>query len=449
MSASEPVPAAEPTQIGRRAFLTRSVVAGAGLIVGPALIAACSGTTASTAPSAAASVASTAPSAAASAAAPSAAASAASAAPSAAASASESAAASSANTPNQATTLKDFKPFVPSTTAGSKPPVPNTFSYFIPEASEYFNGLSDAAKQAATERKIEFAGQVISGSDPVKNIDQMNTALQKGIGGMWIQPDDSVAQGQVIVKAIPSGVCCWFSGHPATMQGMADQYDLGYQQGLGAVDYITKQLGGKATVVSFILDHIEILIPRKEGTRDALKTGGPGITLIEQELQKINTDEGFQFASTLLQAHPDVLVWLGPDDTVLGVDAYLKSKKQDPATNKTLCSGLNGTDAGMAALKTGKSFIRQIYGFNNNLIGYVVGEQMADWFGGLQISAVAQVRVIPVLSPDGVDAFKALTADPAASYTKLVGGDYDTLGMALWGQIDYDHRMNYTANAIT
>src|SRR6478735_5060038 len=186
MSASEPVPAAEPTQIGRRAFLTRSVVAGAGLIVGPALIAACSGTTASTAPSAAASVASTAPSAAASAAAPSAAASAASAAPSAAASASESAAASSANTPNQATTLKDFKPFVPSTTAGSKPPVPNTFSYFIPEASEYFNGLSDAAKQAATERKIEFAGQVISGSDPVKNIDQMNTALQKGIGGMWI-----------------------------------------------------------------------------------------------------------------------------------------------------------------------------------------------------------------------------------------------------------------------
>ena len=57
MSASEPVAAAEPTQIGRRAFLTRSVVAGAGLIVGPALIAACSGTTASTAPSAAASTA--------------------------------------------------------------------------------------------------------------------------------------------------------------------------------------------------------------------------------------------------------------------------------------------------------------------------------------------------------------------------------------------------------
>src|SRR4051794_36513356 len=258
MSASEPVPAAEPTQIGRRAFLTRSVVAGAGLIVGPALIAACSGTTASTAPSAAASAAASA----AGSAAPSAAASAASAAPSvvASASAAASAGASAAITPNQATTLKDFKPYVPNPTAGSKPPVPNSFSYFVPSASEYFTGLSDAAKQAAADRKIEYGGMVLSDADPVKNIDQMNTALQKGIGGLWIQPDDSVAQGQIIVKSIPSGVCSWFSGHPATVQAMADQYDLGYQQALGAVDYITKNLGGKATVVSFILDHIEILI---------------------------------------------------------------------------------------------------------------------------------------------------------------------------------------------
>ena len=182
MSASEPVAAAEPTQIGRRAFLTRSVVAGAGLIVGPALIAACSGTTASTAPSAGAS---TAASAAASAA-PSAAASAVSAAPSVAAS--PSAAASAAITPNQATTLKDFKPYVPNPTAGSKPPVPNSFSYFVPSASEYFTGLSDAAKQAAADRKIEYGGMVLSDADPVKNIDQMNTALQKGIGGPGSSP---------------------------------------------------------------------------------------------------------------------------------------------------------------------------------------------------------------------------------------------------------------------
>ena len=253
----------------------------------------------------------------------------------------------------------------------------------------------------------------------------------------------------MIEKSIPSGVCCWFSGHPATIQGMADQYDLGYQQGLGAVKYIQENLGGKATVVSFILDHIEILIPRKLGTQDALKTGGAGITLIEQELQKITSDEGFQFASTMLQAHPEIQVWLGPDDTVLGVDAFLKSKKEDPAKNKTLCSGLAGTDAGFAALKSGTSFFRQSYGFFNNLIGYSVGQEMADWFAGLEVPQLAQGRCIPVLSPAEVDEFKKLTADPAASYKKLIGGDYDSLGLALWGQIKYDTRMNYTANAVT
>jgi ABC-type sugar transport system substrate-binding protein len=338
---------------------------------------------------------------------------------------------------------------VPNPTPGSKPPVPSNFSYFVPSVSEYFKGLSDAAGNAAKDRGIEYGGLVISDADPVKNIDQMNTALQKGIGGMWIQPDDSVAQGAVIEKSIPSGVCCWFSGHPATIQGMADQYDLGYQQGLGAVKYIQDNLGGKATVVSFILDHIEILIPRKIGTQDALKTGGAGITLIEQELQKITSDEGFQFASTMLQAHPDIMVWLGPDDTVLGVDAFLKSKNEDPAKNKTLCSGLAGTDAGFAALKSGTSFFRQSYGFFNNLIGYSVGQEMADWFAGLEVPQLAQGRCIPVLSPAEVDEFKKLTADPAASYKKLIAGDYDTLGLALWGQIKYDTRMNYTANAVT
>ena len=111
--------------------------------------------------------------------------------------------------------------------------------------------------------------------------------------------------------------------------------------------------------------------------------------------------------------------------------------------------GLAGTDAGFAALKSGTSFFRQSYGFYNNLIGYVVGQQMADWFAGLEIASVQQGRCIPVLSPAAVDDFKKFTADPAASYKKLIAGDYDSLGLALWGQINYDTRMSYTANAVT
>ena len=122
---------------------------------------------------------------------------------------------------------------------------------------------------------------------------------------MWIQPDDSVAQGAVIVKAIPVGVCMLFWGHPATIQAMADQYDLGYQQALGAVQWIKDNSAGwpRSAASSSTTSRFS---SRERGDHDALKTGGDGITLIEQELQKINADEGFQFASTLLQAHPDI-----------------------------------------------------------------------------------------------------------------------------------------------
>ena len=399
--------------IGRRQFLTRGALAGAGLVMAPSVIAACSTGTASKAPSAA-----------------------------------PSAAPSVAITPNLSTSLKEFKPFAPSDKTGTKPPVPNVFVYSIPEASEYFNGLSKAAETAAKERGIQYDGEVISDGDPVKNIDQLNQLLQKGIGGIWIQPEDSPAQGVVIEKGIPQGVCMVFSGHPATIQGMADQYDLGYQQALGAVQWIKDNLGGKATVMNFILDHIEILIPRRQGTLDALKTGGAGITILEQELQKINTDEGFEFASTALQAHPEINVWIGPDDTVLGVDAFLKSKSKDPAKEKVLATGLNGTDAGLAALKSNKSFIRQIYGFNSNLIGYAIGNYMADWFLGKQVPQVIQGRGVAVLSPADVDTFNALIKDYKAGYTALQGGDTGK-GLAAWGAINYDTRMNYTKNAIT
>jgi ABC-type sugar transport system substrate-binding protein len=411
----------------RRQFLGRSAIASAGIVSLPALLAACSTGGAATAAPSGSAPATDAPSGEAP---------------------SVSAGAVDFGTPNTSTSLKDFQPFAPSDTVGQKPPVPATFAYFVPEASEYFTGLSDAAQLAADDRGIQYDGLVLSNGDPVKNIDQMNQYLQRGVGGMWIQPEDSAAQGVVIEDAIPEGVCCYFSGHPATIQGMADQYDLGYSQGQGTVDWIKANLGGTATIVSFILDHIEILIPRRQGTNDALAAGGITYDLIEQELQKINADEGFEFASTMLQANPEINVWLGPDDTVLGVNAFLESKKLDPATEVILCSGMAGTEAGLAALESGTTFIREIYGFNNNVIGYAVGALMADWFEGKQIPQLMQGRCIPVKSPEAVAEFKALTDDARKGWELVYAGDYENQGLALWGQISYDTHMNYTANGV-
>jgi hypothetical protein len=74
---------------------------------------------------------------------------------------------------------------------------------------------------------------------------------------------------------------------------------------------------------------------------------------------------------------------------------------------------------------------------------------MADWFEGLQVPQLVQVRCVPITSPDQVAAFKALTQDAAGGFATVYGGDYETQGLALWGQISYATHMNYTANGVT
>jgi len=413
---------APSTGMDRRSFLTRGAVASAGLVSLPALVAACSPTAAP-----------------------------ATAAPSGPAGSAESPAPSIADygTPNLSTSLKDFEPFVPSDVVGEKPPVPASFAYFVPAANEYFKGLSDAAELAAKERGIDYQGLVIDDGDPVRNIDQMNQAMQKGIGALWIQPADSVAQAVVIEKAIAEGLCNEFAGNPATIQGMADQYDIGYTQALATVKWINENLGGKATVVNFTLDYIPILVPRHQGATDGLATGGPDIKVIEQAAVTTTSDEAFGFASTLLQANPDINVWNLYDDAALGVDALLKSKGLDPKTEKIMISGLNGTDAVSQAILGGDSFIRQATAFNSNLIGYAIGQYFADWFEGKQVPQVLQGRAISLDGPDDVTAFLDLIKDPAETFKKFAAGDYESYGLAAWGAISYATHMNYTKNGVT
>ena len=45
--------------------------------------------------------------------------------------------------------------------------------------------------------------------------------------------------------------------------------------------------------------------------------------------------------------------------------------------------------------------------------------------------------------------FLDLIKDPAATFKKYAAGDYESYGLAAWGDISYDTHMNYTANAVT
>ena len=400
----------EPGKLGRRKFLKVAAAGGAAAIAGPTLLAACSSSKKH-----------------------------------AAAAAGDDAAASK---PNSKAKLSEFTAYDPAAPAGSAPKdLPRSVAFFAPVANEYYKQISDNVAAACKARGLDYQF-VVSETDPVKGVDQISQALQKGVGGVIVQPDDAKGQAVVLQKAIDAGVhVTFFVTPPATAQTTANQYALGYGQAKGAVDWINANMGGKAKVCNFTLDHIEALLPRRLGTEAALKEGGAGIELVESlELVDINQDEGFRFASTLLQKNPDIDVWIGPDETVLGVNAYLISKGKTPATDRIYASGLNGSVAGQDAVSKG-TFVRDTWAFNDPLIAYGYGQFVADWLEGKSVPQVYQVTARRLASKDEVLAFRAATSDPSGSFEDYKNGK--NLAAKLWGNITYDTRDQYIRNIIT
>jgi len=339
---------------------------------------------------------------------------------------------------NTNTLYSQYPAFVPSDTIGTVPDLPKKLIFSVPgpQISEYYQDLSDAAQAGAEANGLEY--QLLISKDPADNIDQLLQAMQVGVGAIYLDPQDTAAQAPVVVDAINKGICVIrHAASPGTLVGTATQYDIAYQQAKGAAEFITANMGGAATVVNFTLDFKEILIPRHAGTVDGLKTAGDGVIIIDQELgAEPTTDQGATLAATLLQAHPEINVWIGPDDTILGVNAYIESLGKTPASDPNIyLSALNGTAAGKDALKRG-TFIKALWGFNSSLVGYSAGSFAGWWLAGKQIPQLMQTRPGQMQSAADVDAFDALSANLPDAFDKALAGEQDTLRYL--GDISFD-----------
>jgi ribose transport system substrate-binding protein len=349
--------------------------------------------------------------------------------------------------PNAPSKLSEFEPYTPSDAVGAKPDLPRQLAFMVPAANEYykdiFNGIQKGAQAVGVESVL-----VSADGDNVKDIDQINAELQRGIGCLVVQPQDAPSQQVVLQQAIDQGVYVdFFVTPPANTQTMADQYDLGYQQAKEAVRWINENLDGKAVVANFSLDFIEALIPRREGTEAALKEGGDGITVIDVPIKHDLPDEGFNKAATLLQSNPDINVWIGPDDTVLSVQAYLESIGKTPATDKIYLTGLNGTQEALDAVAAGDGFFQATWGFNNSLLGYAMGHYCGDWLDGKTVPQAIQVGGTLSTNKEEVDALSAMIADPAGQFELLQAGTQN--GNKVWGSTSFENKDNYIRNVLT
>ena len=109
-------------------------------------------------------------------------------------------------------------------------------------------------------------------------------------------------------------------------------------------------------------------------------------------------------------------------------------------------SGRAGTVAGKNAVKEGDTFIRSVWGFNDPLHGYAVGQFVADWLDGKAIPQVIQLRAVEMTTAAEVDAWDVGLADPAAAFQLALAGEEPST--TFLGSISYATKDNYLRNII-
>lgn len=337
--------------------------------------------------------------------------------------------------PSEGPDPSTLEPFVPSDKVGAKPDLPARIAWANTSDAEFFLAITNAIQLAAEDRGLDFV-TAIANDDSAKNIEQINTFLQRGIAALCIQPLDANAQAPLMQQAIDAGIAVLsLVTPPSTTQAVADQYKVGYAQGEAAAKWITENLDGKAKVHYFNIDTIEVLIARHQGVLDGVKTAGDGVEIVSDvNAGAITNEAGFNTMNTVLQAHPDINVVLGGDTLVLGALAAIEAAGK--ANEKMYLSGIDGDKEALNKIREGGIY-KASFAFAYPMMGYAWGQYAADWLEGKDIPLVMQFNAIELNSAKTIDEFEAAMSNVKETWTSA-----DKYFTNL-GNISYETRQNY------
>jgi ribose transport system substrate-binding protein len=307
---------------------------------------------------------------------------------------------------NGLTEKKELAPFQFGGAAGEVPTsIPKRIAWANTSDAEFFLQITRSIELAAKARGLEFV-TAIANDDSAKNVEQIETFLQRGIGALCIQPLDANAQAPLMKRAIEAGAAVLsLVTPPSTSQVVADQYKVGNAQGLAAAKYITEKMGGNANVVYFNTDTIEVLKARHQGALDGIKTAGAGAKIVSDiQPSAITQDGGFKAMNTILQQHPDVNVVIGGDTYCLGALSALQAAGK--ARPDMYLSGIDGDEQALAEIRKGGAY-KASFAFAYPLMGYAWGQFAADWLEGKPIPQVMQFNAIELNSAETIDKYQA------------------------------------------
>jgi ribose transport system substrate-binding protein len=339
--------------------------------------------------------------------------------------------------------LKAYNPNLP---AGAKPPssLPKSLAWDTETDTAYWLSYRLGLSQAAADNGLSFAWANSDG-DGSTAVSQLTEFTQRGVGALCGVPvGGAVPEQPIQLAAIKAGaMVSWLLSGPATTVVTVNQYEAGYIQGKDAAEFIKTQMGGQAEVVYYNANQTApALIPREQGAIAGLQTGGSGIKVVANIFNTPGVATGASLMTTLLQAHPNINVVLGDDESVLG--AYEAFKAAGKLSQVKYMSGINGSADALAVVAKGDTPYKVDYGFNFGQAGYAVGQAAGKWFKGESIPMIIVMSLVPIRSSSDITAFNN-SMNNARSVFKADNAKY----LSYLGNISYATRGSYVDFAPT
>lgn len=332
------------------------------------------------------------------------------------------------------THVDELAPYSFDTQPGRKPDLPARLSFANVDTMNRYGLLAEGMRKACRDRGLAFA-EVNAHGDVRRNLAQIQALVQRGTGGMMVIPLGPRAQDGVRREALKAGGAVFgLSTAPATCQLIGDQHRVGTAQGTAAAAWIRRHLDGRAKIAYFNLDAVSpALVARHVGVMEALRSQLPQVRFVDQGLgmAQVSPDGGFKLVSTLLRAHRDIDVIMGPDAFIMGAAKAVTACRD---RRVRYISGVDGEASVMAEIQAG-GLIKATVAFPWTLLGYAVAQFTADWLEGRSIPQAIIVREELLASPAAIEAFQRKQADPAAHWTTDCG--------TLLGSISYETRHDW------
>jgi ribose transport system substrate-binding protein len=299
--------------------------------------------------------------------------------------------------------------------ACTRVPLRRRIGISIPYEAEILNEFYADMKREAQKPEIDLQLVLIdAGGDFVKQSMDIEMFIAQGFGGvfMFVLPE---GLDRIVALAKAKGVCLFnHSASPVTgctQNIVLDQYEAGYKVGSFAAQWIREKRDGKAEIGLLTNLTDPELIVRSRGIKEGVRKNCPGSVFVG-EVEANTPDRGASAAANLLQAHPNISVFLafGDDPGVGAYAAALEAGKKDPDT--FFVGSADGTRLGME--KVAEQGVYQCCAFF--FFSFSATQAVRDLARCLRGEQVAPTRTMgsKLVTKENVAEFERISRNPQA-----------------------------------